>query len=318
MRILITGATGFVGGHLAEALLAQGGAELHGLCRRAAWPAEWSHLTGSITLHQADLTDGPAVEAIVRAVRPVQVYHLAGYAHTGRSFSEPAEAWAGNLTATLSLYDALARWGGEPRVLAVSSGLVYGDPDPPVPRCDERLPLRPASPYAASKAAADLAGYQYTRHPGLAVVRVRPFNHTGPRQSPQYAVPNFARQIAAIERGRQPPVLETGDLRPRRDLTDVRDMVTAYRLLMERGRVGEVYNAGRGEAHSMQEVLDRLLAGSQARVEVRSKAQELRPVDTAVACADSTKLRHETGWGPAYSLDQTLTDILDYWRSVTA
>jgi GDP-4-dehydro-6-deoxy-D-mannose reductase len=314
--VLITGVTGFVGGHLAEALLSRGGAEVHGVSRLTDWPAEWSHLAGRVTLHAADLTDGPAVESVLRAARPEQIYHLAGYAHTGRSFREPDEAWAGNLTATRSLYDAVARWGGSPRILFVSSGLVYGDPEPPVPRCDERLPLRPASPYAASKAAADLASFQYTRHPGLAIVRVRPFNHIGPRQSPQYAVPNFARQIAAIERGRQPPVIETGDLRPRRDLTDVRDMVEAYRLLMARGTVGEVYNAGRGVAFPMQEVLDRLLARSAVRVEVRSKAAELRPAETAVACADSTRLQLETGWAPAYSLDQTLVDILDYWRSV--
>src|SRR5207248_10672469 len=134
-----------------------------------------------------------------------------------------------------TLYDALARWGGPARVLYVSSGLVYGGPEPPVARCTEDLPLRPASPYAASKAAADLLSYQVTRHPGLDVVRARPFNHIGPRQSARFAVAHFAQQLTAIERGERPALLETGDLSSQRDLTDVRDVVAAYRLLLQQG-----------------------------------------------------------------------------------
>jgi GDP-4-dehydro-6-deoxy-D-mannose reductase len=174
--------------------------------------------------------------------------------------------------------------------------------------------LRPDNPYAASKAAADLLSYQYTRHPGLDIVRVRPFNHIGPRQSPQFAVPSFARQLVAIERGRQSPVLETGNLQPCRDLTDVRDIAAAYMLLMERGRGGEAYNVGSGQTHSMQSVLDRLLALSGVSVEVRSKASLIRTTDTAVVRADAGKLRRETGWQPRFTLDQTLRDVLAYWR----
>lgn len=316
MRTLITGATGFVGGHLAEALLAEGAGEVVGLSLHAEWPTAWGHLAGKVPLLSVDLTEPARVEAALRQVRPRQIYHLAGYAHTGRSFQEPDQAWLGNLTATRTLYDALARWGGPARVLYVSSGLVYGDPEPPVERCSEALPLRPASPYAASKAAADLLSYQVTRHPGLDVVRARPFNHIGPRQSADYAVPNFARQVAAAEAGRQEPVVVTGDLRPRRDLSDVRDVVRAYRLLMERSRAGEVYNVGSDTTHSMQEVLDRLLARARVRIEVRSRAAEQRPVETAVACSDSSKLRRETGWAPRRSLDESLGDILDYWRQL--
>jgi GDP-4-dehydro-6-deoxy-D-mannose reductase len=314
MRILITGATGFAGGHLAGALAARGH-QLHGVSRHAAWPDAWKHLAGSVRLHAADLTDSPAVEAVLRAVEPEQVYHLAGYADAGRSFREPDLAWAGNLTATLALYEAVRRWGGKTRVLFVSSGLIYGEPEEPGRACDERTPMRPASPYAASKAAADLASYQATRFPGLDVVRVRPFNHIGPRQSPQFAVANFARQIAAIERGELTPVLETGDLSARRDLTDVRDMVEAYILLMEKGRTGEAYNAGQGETQTIRTVLDRLVAQSRHKpIEVRPRPGLSRPADTAVTVADAGKLRRETGWQPRHSLDQTLADILNYWR----
>ena len=251
----------------------------------------------------------------MRDIQPQQIYHLAGYAQVGRSFDEPDAAWTGNLAATRSLYEAVARWGSRPRILFVGSGLVYGDPATPDESQDERCLLRPTSPYAASKAAADLLGYQTALNPGLEIVRARPFNHIGPRQSSQFAVANFARQAAAIERGERPPVLETGNLSSRRDLTDVRDTVAAYVLLMQKGRAGEAYNIGSGQNVSMQTVLDRLLALSGLQVEVRTRAELMRTVDQAVARVDATKLRRETGWTPRFSLDQTLADTLDYWRS---
>jgi GDP-4-dehydro-6-deoxy-D-mannose reductase len=317
MRILVTGITGFAGGHLAEALLAVGGADVIGTVRRPEWPREWRHLAGRVRLVPCDLCDRARLLAVLREVEPGQIYHLAGYAHTGLSFREPDAAWAGNLTATRTLYEAIEAWGGRPRVLAVGSGLVYGDPERPDQAHDEQSPLRPASPYASSKAAADLVGYQVTRSPGLDVVRARPFNHIGPRQSPQFATAHFARQIAAIEQGRQPPLLETGDLSPRRDLTDVRDMVRAYQLLMERGRSGEAYNAGSGEAYPMRLVLDQLLALARLPVEVRQRAELVRPSETSVIRADAGKVRREIGWAPRYTLAQTLADILEYWRQET-
>jgi GDP-4-dehydro-6-deoxy-D-mannose reductase len=315
MRILVTGATGFAGGWLAETLAARGGAELFGLCRRAVRPAEWGRLAPYVTLRACDLCDRDAVESVLRDIQPQQIYHLAGYAQVGRSFDEPDAAWSGNLTATRSLYEATARWGGRPRILFVGSGLIYGEPTVPDEAQDENRLLRPNNPYAASKAAADLLSYQTAVNPGLEIVRARPFNHIGPRQSPQFAVANFARQAAAIERGELPPVLETGNLESRRDLTDVRDTVAAYILLMQKGRPGEAYNVGSGQNVSMQTVLDRLLALSGLKVEVRRRAELMRAVDQAVARVDASRLRRETGWSPQFTLDQTLSDTLDYWRS---
>lgn len=318
MRILVTGVTGFVGGHLAEELLAAGGADLHGLARRGTWPPEWRHLAGRVPLHAADLCDAVRIEGVLRAVAPDQVYHLAGYSQTGQSFREPDAAWAGNLTATRALYDAVVRWGGRPRIVYVSSGLIYSAGKGPGRPVDEDTPLRPVSPYAASKAAADLLSYQMTRHPGLEIVTVRPFNQIGPRQSPQFAVGSFARQLACIERGQIEPRLETGDLSPRRDLTDVRDMTEAYRLVMTAGQTGEAYNAGSGVAVSMREVVDGLCDLCQSRVEVVTRADRLRPADAAVVVADATKLRAATGWEPRHTLRQTLGDTLDYWRDAVA
>jgi GDP-4-dehydro-6-deoxy-D-mannose reductase len=316
MRNLVTGVTGFAGGHLAEALLARGEVVI-GVSRRAAWPPEWQHLSGQAELRACDVGDGAALESLLREVQPHRVYHLAGYAQTAGSFKEPDAAWAGNLAATRSLYDAVVRWGGTPRILFVGSGLVYGDADTPGQMFGEDCLLKPTSPYAASKAAADLVSYQYARAPGLDIVRARPFNHIGPAQSPQFAVASFAQQVAAIAAGRRPPVLETGNLNSRRDFTDVRDVVRAYILLVERGRSGEAYNIGSGRTFVMQEVLDLLVALAGVAVEVRQRQDLMRATDSAAVCADAGKLRRETRWEPTFPLEQTLRDTLDYWRQFT-
>jgi GDP-4-dehydro-6-deoxy-D-mannose reductase len=315
MRILITGISGFVGGHLVEALVSSGAHVLAGVSRHAAWPAPLAHLAGAAELHAAELSDGPRVESVLRQFRPDWVFHLAGYANTGASFREPEQCWADNLAATRSLYDAVAHTELRPRILFVSTGLVYGEPDSPDHPCDERTTLKPASPYAASKAAADLLSYQYTRNPGLDVVRVRLFNQVGPRQSADYAVANFARQIAAIEAGRRPPVIETkGDLSAQRDVTDVRDMVAAFPLLLAKGVRGEAYNAGRGTTYRIGDLLDRLVGMARVRVEVRQEVEPGRKADTAVTRADARKLRQLTGWEPRIPLEQTLADVLADWR----
>lgn len=315
-KVLVTGITGFAGVHLADLLLTGGGVEVVGVSRRGTWSDKppTHPLADRLTLRACDLGDVVAAEAMLRDVQPDQIYHLAGYAHVGRSFHEPEEAWSGNLTATRCLLEGVVRWGGRPRILYVGSGQVYGDAEGPDGTHDETRLLRPSSPYAASKAAADLAAYQYGRSPGLEVIRSRPYNHIGPGQSPEFAVSHFAHQLVNIERGHQPPLLETGNLSSRRDLTDVRDMVRAYVLLMKHGRPGEAYNIGTGRCLAMREVLDRLLAQVPIPVEVRQKEELVRATDPAAVRADATKLRRETGWEPKFSLDQTLADMLAYWR----
>jgi GDP-4-dehydro-6-deoxy-D-mannose reductase len=317
MRILVTGVTGFAGGHLAEALLRTGRDQIVGVARKAIWPEAWRHLGARVELRACDLCDSARLEELLREVHPEQIYHLAGYPHVGRSFQEPEAAWEGNLLATRRLYDAVIRGVVRPRILFVGSGLVYGENEFAAQGCDEACLLCPDNPYAASKAAADLVSYQYTRHPGLDIIRVRPFNHIGPRQSPQFAVSSFARQLVAIERGRQAPVLETGNLQSRRDLSDVRDVVSAYQQLMDRGRSGEVYNVGSGITYSMQSVLDRLIALSGINVQVRRKASLVRATDVPAIRANAEKLQRETGWTPRYTFDQTLRDTVDFWRLET-
>jgi GDP-4-dehydro-6-deoxy-D-mannose reductase len=314
MRVLVTGITGFAGRHLAHALLAVEGLELHGLARSITPPEAWERFRNKVVLHSCDMAQAENIQGVIRDIDPQQIYHLAGYAHAGQSFQEGPAAWAGNLTGTLNLLEAVAAWAPRARVLFVGSGLIYGEPDPTEVQQSEQSVLRPASPYAASKAAADLACFQATRAPGLDVVRARPFNHFGPGQSPLYAIAHFAQQIAAIEAGASPPVLETGSLEARRDLTDVRDVVAAYQLLMQKGRKGEAYNIGAGTACTMQSIVDSLCSLARIKVEVRRKENLLRPNDTPIVVADAAKLRQELGWKPAYTLRQSLEDTLTYWR----
>jgi GDP-4-dehydro-6-deoxy-D-mannose reductase len=318
MRILITGITGFVGGHLVEHLVTAGGHALFGVSREAEWSAALSHLAPHTTLYEADLKDLSSAEQVVRETRPEWIVHLAGYANTGGSFRDPDRAWAENLTATRTFYDAVARSGLRPRTLFVSTGLIYGEPDRRDGACDEFTTLKPASPYAASKAAADLVSYLYTRSAGLDIVRVRLFNQIGPRQSADFAVPNFARQIAAAESGKQPPVVETGDLSAKRDITDVRDIVASFPLLLERGVSGEAYNAARGDSYRIHDLLDRLVSMSRVPIRVNQKIEPGRKADTSITGADVRKLRAATGWQPRIPLDQSLSDVLDYWRSVAS
>jgi GDP-4-dehydro-6-deoxy-D-mannose reductase len=312
LRVLISGATGFVGGHLAEALLARSGVEIHGLSRGGVWPPECAHLYDQVKLHRRDLAEPEGLAELLAAVQPEWIVHLAGLANPKLCRQEPEKARRENLDATRCLYEAVARWGGKPRILGVSTSHVYGQAGG---RCDESTPIQPTSPYAASKADAELAGSQYAASAGLDIMRVRPFNHTGPRQSKGYVVPDFASQIAVIERGEnEPPMVETGNLSAFCDLTDVRDVVLAYILLMEKGRRGEVYNIGSGRLVRIGNVLDQLLGMSAIRAQVREETRD-RPAEAAAPVCDAGKLRRETGWQPRIPLEQTLRDTLEYWRS---
>lgn len=316
MRILITGVTGFAGSHLAEALLADSEVELFGTSLSGINPPYWAFLEHRVRLHVGDLLDANFVWGLLQESQPVQIYHLAGYASAGQSFREADAAWAGNVTVTKTLLESVLKLGMQPRILHVSSGLIYdalGAEGRPI---DETTPLAPLSPYAKSKAAADRLAEEFARNRQLDVIRVRPFNHIGPRQSPQFAVASFAQQLARIELGYAPPRIETGDLSSERDLTDVRDIVRAYVAMMQTGATGEAYNVGTGAAASMADVLEKLRGECSVPVEVITSADRLRPADARVLIADCSKLKAATGWTPQIPLEQSLRDTLAYWRTV--
>jgi len=311
MRILITGVAGFAGRFLAEYLASTTTAELSGLVRAPLPPDRQDRSLPGIKLFPADLTDAAAVARAVAAAQPDQVYHLA--AASSAVAPDRARVFAVNVAGTRHLLEACSRLGRPVRVLLASSGYVYGPCDPARPAREED-PLRPPpGAYAESKRAMEQVAQDYLSEV-LQILIARPFNHTGPRQTPDFAVPAFAQQIAQIERGQREPLLRVGNLTPQRDLLDVRDVVRAYALLMERGQAGQVYNICSGQARAMGELLNRLLALSDAAIEVVPDPQRQRPSDLPVLVGDPSKLVQTTGWSPEIPLAQTLRETLDYWR----
>ena len=297
MKALVTGAGGFVGGYL-TAHLGEAGDEVVPL-----------H-------HDIDITDGEALRAAVVEARPEAVYHLAAASHVGDSWSAPVEVLRVNAEGTLNVLLAAAEAGAQ-RVLVVGSAEEYGKVTPEQVPIGEDTPLRPVSPYGASKAAAESLALQAFLGRGLPVLRVRPFNHLGPRQSDQLVASALASQVARNERTGDEVVL-AGDLTPRRDFTDVRDVVRAYRLLVERGEPGEVYNVCSGRDVAVSTLAEHFVGMATAPMRIELDESRLRPVEVPVVRGDNSRLRAATGWAPEIPLEQTLGDILAWWRERAA
>jgi GDP-4-dehydro-6-deoxy-D-mannose reductase len=267
-----------------------------------------------VTLYPVDLRDPLAARALLEEVRPAQIYHLAAQAFVPRSFDDPWDTLENNIRAQLNLILGCLALAPPPRLLIVSSAEIYGDCRADELPLREDAPLRPANPYSVSKVAQDMLGLQYFRSHHLPILRARPFNHFGPGQRDGFVAPAFAMQIARIETGQQAAIIRVGELSPQRDFTDVRDIVRAYRLLMERGEPGEAYNVSAGEPRSIQSLLDTLLRYSSADIKVQIDPALVRPVNVPVVYGDSTRLRSVTGWQPTIPFEQTLLDILNDCR----
>ncbi|HLN16608.1 MAG TPA: GDP-mannose 4,6-dehydratase [Acidimicrobiales bacterium] len=298
MRALITGGRGFVGTWLAEHLREQG---------------------DEVTLvdRETDVTDEAAVTAAVRAARPAALYHLAALTHVGESWASPLDVLRVNVLGTAAVLGAARSLETAPRVLVVSSAEVYGVVTPEQLPLGEDTPLSPATPYAASKAAAEAVALQAWRGYGEHVVVARPFNHVGPGQASTFAVPALARRIVEACRDGS-PWLRTGTLTTRRDFTDVRDVVRAYRLLLERGQPGGVYNVCSGRDVAVADVATRLVALAGADLRLQTDPELVRPVDIPVLRGDPSRVTAATGWRPAIPLDETLRDVLAYWNEQLA
>lgn len=311
MRFLITGVSGFAGTTLARQLLAAGH-EVFGTTRCTA--ARTHTLLAPDHLRVATLDDAQRLADIVREIHPDGIFHLAAFTSPSASFNDPDGAYRSNLHGSLSLFAAVRAAGAACRVVWVGSCDAYGHVGPEgVPVTESNL-FRPLSPYAVSKAAADLAAYQWSRAQGLDVMRMRPFNHTGPGQDPQFVCSDFARQLIAIERGQQPAQVEVGNLDVTRDFSDVRDVARAYTLAWKSGTAGEAYNVCSGVPRTAREILETLirLSGIDAGVVVRPERQ--RRVDVPFLVGSAAKLQATTGWTPMIAWEQTLRDLLDDWR----
>jgi GDP-4-dehydro-6-deoxy-D-mannose reductase len=297
VRAFVTGGHGFVGPWLVQHLEASGDQVM-------------------VADPDLDITVADSIGAALADALPDAVYHLAAQSNVAESWKAATQTFNVNALGTVNVLQAARACGGKPRVLLVSSAEVYGAVGVDQLPVGESAPFRPVTPYAASKAAAELAGLQAWLGWGLEVIRARPFNHTGPGQPPQFVIPALARQIAeAAQQGAS--ALRTGNLEARRDLTDVRDVVRAYRLLVQRGEPGEVYNVCTGRSVAIRDLVDRLLELGGLNLTVELDPDRIRPVDVADVRGDPTRVQQATGWSPSIPLDQTLADVLDYWRTVT-
>lgn len=311
MRVLITGAGGFVGHHLSAHLgRVQAKARLIGT---TLFPSE--------TVHQAvhehrriDLKGYEQVRDLLEDCRPDAIYHLAAQAFVPRSFEDPWETLENNILAQLNLIRACLDLDMQPRILIVSSAEIYGAVAPDQLPLDEDVAIQPTNPYSVSKVAQDMLALQYYLSHELPIMRARPFNHIGPGQNERFVAPAFAKQIAAIEEGAGDAVIYVGNLEAKRDFTDVRDIVRAYHMIVEKGKPGEAYNIASGLAHSIRHLLDTLLQQSDIEIEVRVDPSRLRPVDVPEIRGDSSKLHRDTGWQPKLSFEDTLRDVLSDYR----
>jgi GDP-4-dehydro-6-deoxy-D-mannose reductase len=312
---LITGVTGFVGSHFAEYALAQG-AEVWGSCRWRSKTENIDHMRDQLHLVECDLRDLSSVQHLVEQAAPDYIVHLAAQSFVASSWHTPAETLYTNSVSQVNLLEAIRpRKADAPRFLAIGSSEEYGqvfDDELPI---KETNPLRPLSPYAVSKVTQDLMGFQYFQSYRLPIIRTRAFNHEGPRRGDVFVTSNFARQVAEIEAGKRAPVIHVGNLKARRDYTDVRDIVRGYWRLLEAGDAGDVYNLCSGRAWAIQEVLDFMLANSRVPgITTKEDPARLRPSDVPVLLGDASKIEKAVGWKPQIPFERTLEDTLDYWR----
>jgi GDP-4-dehydro-6-deoxy-D-mannose reductase len=288
---------------------------VHGVIR-AAGPARTAE-PPRVRCHSLDLLRRGPVQELVRAIKPQWIFHLAAASSPIKSWDDPARTLRINIGCQANVLAAAVTLQAPPAVLVVGSADEYGDqPDTEDRKIDEQAPLRPLTPYGVSKVGQDLLGLQYFLSHGLPVVRVRPFNHTGPRQAPTFAIPSFARQVARIEGGHQAPRLRVGNLEARRDFTDVRDIVRAYRLAIAEGHPGDVYNLGSGYAPRLRDVVELLLGMSEVPITVDADPALTQRVEARSYRCDAGKFQRLTGWRPEIPFEQTLRDTLAYWRRV--
>ena len=314
-KILITGISGFAGSFLAEELLKKD-FEIFGTYLLDKSLSNIAGIKNKVNLIKLDLLDYEKVSQEIKKIKPEIVFHLAAIAATSQSFNNPSEIFTNNVSAQLNLLEALRLADLNPKILIVSSAEVYGAVSKENLPIDEDTPLLPLNTYAVSKLSQDFLGLQYFLTYKMDITRVRPSNHIGPRQSPNFVVSDFAKKIAEVEKGKADSI-KVGNLETRRDFTDVRDMVKAYGLFIDLKTSGEVYNIGSGKSYLISDILDKLIKMSKVPVKVEVDKSLFRPSDNPELVCDSSKFRSLTGWNPQIHIDKTLKDTLEYWREKT-
>jgi GDP-4-dehydro-6-deoxy-D-mannose reductase len=312
LKVLVTGGSGFVAAHVFAAVRAESpDAELFGVVRRGAIGGSSA---ASVTALHADLEEAASTDALFDRVEPDRIVHLAAQSSVHRSWEDPQSTFGVNVQGLLNILEALRRRKLTPRVLVVGSAEQYGAVQAEKLPVVETHPLQPANPYAVSKVAQEFVARQYFLSHGIPVVCTRTFHHTGPGRGEVFAESSFARQIAEIEAGRQDPTISVGNLDAVRDYTDVRDVVRAYWLLLDKARAGEVFNVCSGTGVAIGEILQELVDVSGVKVDIRRDPERMRPADIPAIVGNPRKLTRATGWTPAIPLRRTLGDLLGYWR----
>lgn len=313
-KVLITGITGFVGKHLTTYLKEQENeVELYGTTRSLVNREDTTFK--DVTLLNAELTAEKDIDNVIATVKPDEVYHLAALSSPAESFKSPAQTISNNVNAEIFLLEALRKHNLlQTKVLIVATSDMYGIVQANDLPIDEDTPFNPTSPYAVSKITQDYLAFQYFMSYKMPIIRVRPFAHVGPEQTDRFVLATFAKQIALIEKGSQEPVLKVGNLEAKRDFTDVRDMVKAYTILMDKGVFGDVYNVGSGTSRRIKDVLDQMLALSSVAITTEEDPKRMRPSDIPELRCNYNKMHALTGWKPEIPFETTLKDILDYWR----
>ncbi len=315
-RVLITGVTGFVGSYLLDLLVSEKAKyELYGIIRERSSLEKIGHNVNSLRLINCDLVNFGSVFNIIREIKPDYIYHLAGESSVKLSWKGPFSLVNNNIVATLNILEALRSVDDKKaKILLVCSSEEYGlvsEEDIPI---KEETPLKPVSPYAVTKAAVDMFGFQYYSSYGIKVIRIRAFNHTGPRRDEIYALSNFAKQIAEVEKGIRGNKIYVGNLSAIRDYTDVRDVVRGYKLAMEHCKPGDVYNLCSSKGYKIRELLEILMRLSKFHIEIVRNEERIRPVDLPIIMGDNSKFAKITLWKSQISIEQTLQDLLNYWR----
>ena len=316
MKVLITGVTGFVGSHLAETCL-QKGCEVYGTTRWRSNTENIDHLIKEkqITLKECDLVDAHAVRSLIEEIKPDRIFHLAAQSYVKASWTEPMQTLDNNIRGQVNIFEAVRKIEGyDPLIMIAGSSEEYGNVEASQMPINEDVPLLPVSPYGVSKVAQDLLGFQYYKSYGLKIIRTRAFNHTGPRRGEVFVCSSFAKQIVQIEKHPGSNIIKVGNLDAERDFTDVRDMVEAYWLALEKGEPGDVYNICMGKCYPMRNILNKLISMSKVSIKIVQDPERMRPSDLEVLLGDNKKFKEQTGWEPKYDISTTLQDILDYWR----
>lgn len=319
MRVLITGIAGFAGSYLTGHLLSLTdmfpALEIVGVSQVGG---ENPPGDARVSYIEGDLIDPRFTHDLLAQVSPDRIYHLAAQAFVPVSWQDPWATLENNIRAQTNVLHAAAQLHSNARILIIASNEEYGRVTPADLPIREETPLRPDSPYGVSKITQDYLGLQYFISHHLHIVRMRPFNHIGPRQNDRFVTSNFAKQVAEIELGLREPKLRVGNLDAQRDFSDVRDVMRGYVLALERGQAGDVYNIGSGVPRSIRDIVETYQRLACVPFDLESDPERMRPSDTPVSYCDATKLKNATGWEPQIPFEQTLRDILDFWRAKVA